>query len=76
MIFTRFHGHASLQREFLELLWLLEKTLDGYPEQTRIFERILESDLFKANELPTVPEELRQGPKLPKRTAANQPNLL
>ena len=61
-------------REFLELLWVLEKTLQGYPEQRRIFERILESDLFKANELPTAPEELRKGPKLP-RTAANQMNL-
>lgn len=71
------HPHAwthEFTREFLELLWVLEKTLEGYPEQGRIFERILESDLFKANELPPVPEELRKGPKLPK-TPANQMNI-
>ena len=61
-------------REFLALLWVLEKTVEGYPEQKRIFERILESELFKADELPGVPEELRKGPKMPK-TAANQVNF-
>jgi hypothetical protein len=53
-------------REFLELLWVLEKTLAGYPEQKKLFEKVLESDLFKAAELPPVPEECRQGPKIPK----------
>jgi hypothetical protein len=61
-------------RAFLELLWVLEKTLESYPEQKRIFEQILESDLFTANELPAVPQELRKGPKLPK-TPANQMNI-
>ncbi len=53
-------------REFLELLWVLEKTIEGYPEQKKIFERVLKSELFKAGELPPVPEELREGPKIPK----------
>jgi len=61
-------------REFLELLWVLEKTLEGYPKQKEIFEKILKSDLFNADELPTVPEELRKGPKLPK-TFAQQADL-
>ena len=55
-------------REFLELLWVLEKTIEGYPEQEKIFEMVLERDLFKASELPKVPEELRKGPKLPRQT--------
>ena len=54
-------------REFLELLWVLEKTIEGYPEQEKIFNMVLESDLFVASEFPTVPEELRKGPKLPRQ---------
>jgi len=53
-------------REFLELLWVLEKTLEGYPEQEEILEAVLDSELFEASELPAVPEELRKGPKVPR----------
>lgn len=53
-------------REFLELLWVLEKTLEGYPKQKEIFERVLKSDLYTADELPPVPEELRKGPEVPR----------
>ena len=53
-------------REFLELLWVLERTIEGYPEQERIFNRVLASELYTAQELPPVPEEARKGPKIPK----------
>jgi len=53
-------------REFLELLWVMQKTIDGYPAQRDLFERILESDLYTADELPPVPDDAREGPKLPK----------
>jgi predicted helicase len=53
-------------REFLELLWVLQKTLDSYPVQKDLFERVLESDLFTADEFPPVPDDAREGPKLPK----------
>jgi hypothetical protein len=53
-------------KEFLELLWVLEKTIERFSDQKIIFDRILESDLFKVSELPTVPKALRSGPKLPK----------
>ena len=53
-------------REFLELLWVLEKTLKGYPKQKNIFGQVLESDLYLAEELPPVPDEARKGSKLPK----------
>ena len=53
-------------REFLELLWVLERTIRGYPEQKKIFDRVLKSDMYTADELPPVPEELRKGPEVPK----------
>lgn len=61
-------------REFLELLWVLEKTLEDYPEQKKIFDRVLKSDLYSAEELPPVPDEARDGPKVPK-IAEEQTNL-
>lgn len=57
-------------REFLELLWVLEKTLDGYKAQAELFERILASELYAADELPKPDDEARKGPKLPKRNKA------
>ena len=53
-------------REFLELLWVMQKTIDSYPAQKDLFERVLESDLFTADELPPVPDDAREGQKLPK----------
>ena len=53
-------------REFLELLWVLEKTIELYPKQKDIFERVLASPLYTASELPPVPDRLRKGPTLPK----------
>ena len=57
-------------REFLELLWVLERTLDGYKVQTELFERILASELFTADELPKVSDDARKGPKMPKKNMA------
>ena len=53
-------------REFLELLWILELTVEGYADQKILFERILESDLFSADEMPMIPDYMRKGPKIPK----------
>jgi hypothetical protein len=53
-------------RELLELLWVLEKTVEGYPEQKELFEAVLKSDLYEAGELPEVPDEARLAPKVPK----------
>jgi hypothetical protein len=47
----------------LELLWVLEKTIAGYPEQKRLLEEVLAGLLFKADELPPVPESAREAPK-------------
>jgi predicted helicase len=51
-------------RELLELLWVLEITLAGYPEQQQLLEAVLEGDLFTAAELPAVPDEAREAPKV------------
>lgn len=61
-------------REFLELLWVLEKTIEGYPAQKKLFERVLKSDLYTAEELPRVPEEAHKGPNIPK-PKANETSL-
>ena len=44
--------------------------------QKKIFERVFESDLFTADELPPELDEMRKGPKLPKAKDEQQTNLL
>ena len=55
-------------RELLELLWVLEKTIEGYPAQIELFDKVLESKLFLADELPEVPMEMRKAPEVKKKT--------
>lgn len=50
--------------ELLELLWVLEKTVEGYPKQKQLLYAVLESELFKADQLPEVPETAREAPKV------------
>lgn len=52
--------------ELLELLWVLEKTVAGFAEQKELLDAVLDSDLFNADELPTVPDDAREAPKVPK----------
>ncbi len=59
-------------RELLELLWVLEKTVEGYPEQIILFDEILDGPLFIASDLPPVPEESRKPPLPQKRRIDNQ----
>ena len=51
-------------RELLELLWVLEITIAGYPKQQQLLEAVLAGDLFIAAELPAVPDEAREAPKV------------
>ena len=53
-------------RELLELLWVLEKTVAGYRRQAKMLEEVLAGDLFKADELPDVPDWARKPPKITK----------
>ena len=58
--------------ELLELLWVLEATVEDWPEQERLLEAVLESDCLRAGELPPVPEEMRKAPRARK---AETPSL-
>ncbi len=51
-------------RELLELLWVLEITIAGYPKQQQLLEAVLEGDLFTEAELPAAPDEAREAPKV------------
>ena len=59
-------------RELLELLWVLEKTIEGYPRQKKLLEQILAGPLFQANELPPVPDEAREAPPAPRKLSHGQ----
>ncbi|MFQ5915848.1 MAG: hypothetical protein ACE5JS_21960, partial [Nitrospinota bacterium] len=48
--------------ELLELLWVLEATVAGYPEQARLLEAVAAGPCFEIHELPPVPDEMRKPP--------------
>jgi len=49
--------------ELLELLWVLEATVASYPEQAGLLEAVVTGECFQAEELPEVPERMREPPK-------------
>lgn len=53
---------SQFTTEVLELLWVLEATIEGYPEQAHLLEAVIDGDCFQAGELPPVPEEMRKPP--------------
>jgi len=59
-------------RELLELLWVLEKTVEGYPKQKMLLEEILAGPLFSANELPPVSKEAREAPRQARKRSNRQ----
>lgn len=59
-------------RELLELLWVLERTIEGYPKQKKLLDDILEGPLFLSAELPPVPADARKAPQLPRREPEDQ----
>lgn len=54
----------EFSNELLKLLWILEQTVAGYPEQERLLEAVLAAEMFRADELPDVPDEAREAPKV------------
>jgi hypothetical protein len=48
--------------ELLELLWLLEATVESYPEQARLLEAVVAGPAFSAGDLPPVPDAARKPP--------------
>lgn len=57
------HWTSQFTTELLELLWVLEETVKCYPEQEKLLKAVIASDCFQANEMPTVPDEMRKPPR-------------
>ncbi len=54
---------SQFTTELLELLWVLEATVESYPEQAGLLEAVIKGDCFQADELPPVPDEMRKPPR-------------
>jgi hypothetical protein len=54
---------SQFTTELLELLWVLEATVAGYPEQAKLLEAVVVGPCFQPDELPEVPAETRKPPK-------------
>jgi hypothetical protein len=59
---------SQFTTELLELLWVLEATVQGYPQQTDLLEAVIAGPCFRAAELPAVPEDARK-PPVPRRVS-------
>jgi hypothetical protein len=53
---------SQFTTELLELLWVLEATVEGYPEQAKLLDAAIEGECFTADDLPQVPEAMRKPP--------------
>lgn len=53
---------SDFTTELLELLWVLEATVALFPEQERLLNAVLENAWFRADDLPSVPNDLRAAP--------------
>ncbi|MBI4505360.1 MAG: DNA methyltransferase, partial [Chloroflexi bacterium] len=56
---------SEFTTELLELLWVLEATIAGYPEQAKLLEAVIAGPCFRADELPPVPDKMRHPPAAP-----------
>ena len=54
---------AAMSDEFLELLWVLEATLDMEPELEKLLDQVVAGPCFTADELPTPTEAERKPPR-------------
>ena len=54
---------SAFTTELLELLWVLEATLEIYPEQESLLEAVIDGECLQADELPPVPETMRKPPR-------------
>jgi hypothetical protein len=53
---------GELTTELLEVLWVLEATVEGYPEQAALLAAVIRGPCFRADELPAVPDDARKPP--------------
>ncbi|MDD5556561.1 MAG: N-6 DNA methylase [bacterium] len=54
---------SQFTTELLELLWVLEATVECYPEQANLLNAVIEGECFRSDEMPPVPDEMREAPK-------------
>jgi len=54
---------AQFTTELLELLWVLEATVQQYPDQAKLLEAVVKGECFTEDELPQVPEDMRKPPR-------------
>lgn len=54
------HWTGDFTTELLELLWVLEATLAGYPKQAKLLSVVVKGPCFHADELPSVPDRARK----------------
>ena len=63
---------GEMTRELLQLLWVLEATVEAEPELAALLEEIVASEVFAADELPEPTDEEREpptaGPRAPQRS--------
>lgn len=53
----------EFDEELLDLLWVLDQTIDLLPELAKVLESVLKSDLFIASDFPQPTEAERNGPR-------------
>lgn len=61
------HWTSQFTTELLELLWVLEATVEGYPVQAKLLDVVVSGPCFHADELPDVPAIMRKPPKVRKQ---------
>ena len=54
----------QFDNELLDLLWVLDATVDLMPEVSNVFEGVLESYLFSAHDFPIPSDAERKGPQV------------
>lgn len=62
---------SQFTTELLELLWVLEATIAGYPEQADLLKAVAAGPCFHACELPPVPEDMRNPPQTRQTSSGN-----
>lgn len=63
---------SQFATELLELIWVLEATIECYPEQVKLLTAVIKGECFKDDKLPPVPEEMRKPPKVQKANTSLQ----
>ena len=57
---------AEFTEELLELLWVLEHTVNMSSDLVTFLESVLQSDVLSAEDLPTPTENQRKAPEIPR----------